>query len=215
MPLDDKRIAVRNAKFCFNCLNYGYQVSTCKFSHCPKCNRKHNSKLHGDQPVSDELIAHNSIEQSKTQSQTILYAWTTNISKQDDEKMNVMLCTSLVNVFDQYGKKQVCRTVLDSGSQLNFITTDCALRLGLSFQTSPTNITGVGSISASTTNVFTSLFRHIVDILPSVEINQKSFVFPAHLQSVLAALKTQIADLWSSYLRLINKVSLVIQVSWH
>lgn len=154
MSIADRRNVVMIAKLCFNCLNYGHQVSACKFSHCPKCNKKHNSKLHDDRVVIDESINHESNEQSSSNNQTVLYAGKTTNSKHNDDNMNVMLSTSVINVLNRYGKMQVCRAVLDSGSQLNFISTDCALKLGLSSHTSSMNITGVGSISSTATDVY-------------------------------------------------------------
>lgn len=202
MSIADRRNVVMKAKLCFNCLNYGHQVSDCKFSHCPKCNKKHNSKLHDDRVVIDESITHESNEQSSSNNQTVLYAGKTTNSKHNDDNMNVMLSTSEINVFNRYGKMQVCRAVLDSGSQLNFISTDCALKLGLSSHTSSINITGIDSISSTATDVFQATFTSrlnnykftasfhalstIVDTLPSVEIDRKSFVVPIHLQGMLA-----------------------------
>lgn len=140
MSLNDRKNAVRTAKLCFNCLNYGHQVATCKFSCCPKCNKKHNSKLHDNQAIDNTLTNPNPNEQSSNQHHTVLYTETATTSKHNAKNMNVMLSTALIHVYDQCGQLQVCRAVLNSGSQLNFISADCALTLGLPLHTSPLNI---------------------------------------------------------------------------
>lgn len=62
--------------------------------------------------------------------------------------MNVMLATAIIHVNDKNGQPRPYRAVLDSGSQLNFITDACALELGLQLTNVSYNILGVDGMSS-------------------------------------------------------------------
>lgn len=73
-------------------------------------------------------------------------------------KLNIMLSTSLVNVQSNDGKWQKCRAVLDSGSQLNFITKECAKRLGLCYSSNAQQcISGVGTMASSVSHSYSTV----------------------------------------------------------
>lgn len=117
-----------------------------------------------------------------------------------------LLCALKVRLGYAYynaGRLQLVRAVLDSGSQLNFITSDCAKRFSPSRSNSmQQHITGVGAMSSSTTRSFQAVLRSmlndtqlnvilhglpiIVNALPSHLINQSSIIFPEHTQNQLA-----------------------------
>lgn len=120
MAVSERKVAVSRLRLCFNCLNYGHQVKDCKFSGCPKCNRKHNSKLHEEQGSTD-ISVNKSVHSSSGEENAVLCAELYE-SLQEPLSMQVMLATASVNVYDSKGQPQLCRAVLDSGSQLNLIT---------------------------------------------------------------------------------------------
>lgn len=55
----------------------------------------------------------------------------------------VMLAKVVVEVCDDYGNIVQCRVVLDSGSQVNFVTNQCARRLGLFLVDAAVSLNGV------------------------------------------------------------------------
>lgn len=55
-----------------------------------------------------------------------------------------MLATVIVEVCDGLGNTIRCRAVLDSGSQLSFITSQCVRRLGLNVSNVVLPISGIG-----------------------------------------------------------------------
>lgn len=61
-----------------------------------------------------------------------------------------MLATAIVYILDSDGNRQRCRAILDSGSQLNFITSTCAQCLHLNQTNVSLSISGVGTMSSST-----------------------------------------------------------------
>lgn len=129
MALLDRRQLISTLRLCFNCLNFGHQVSACRLSACPKCGKKHNSRLHEDHHA-DTSTGTNANTSSSADERTVLYTETIK-PEEPNSAMNVMLATSFVVVNDKTGQPHKCRVVLDSGSQLNFVTNDCAKRLGI------------------------------------------------------------------------------------
>lgn len=59
-----------------------------------------------------------------------------------------MLSTAVICVYDVHGPPQSRRAVLDSGSQVNFNTQDCAKRLGLLLSITSFMISSVGSMKS-------------------------------------------------------------------
>lgn len=62
--------------------------------------------------------------------------------------MNVMLATAIIHVKDKDGQPRPYRAVLDSGSQLNFVTHAYAVELGLQPSSTSSNIVGVDGMSS-------------------------------------------------------------------
>ena len=58
--------------------------------------------------------------------------------------MQVLLATVSIQIRNSAGKLSLCRAVLDSGSQVNFITRECARRLGLSMTNVNIPVVGIG-----------------------------------------------------------------------
>jgi len=54
LTVPDRRELVSKKRLCFNCFYSNHQAQDCRFPSCPKCVRKHNSKLHLDQIHEDE-----------------------------------------------------------------------------------------------------------------------------------------------------------------
>ncbi|CAI6373964.1 unnamed protein product [Macrosiphum euphorbiae] len=200
MSTNDRRNFVMKSRLCFNCLNFGHQVSSCYFPPCPRCGEKHNSKLHEEQANTsnqDASIAND--DDSPEPHATAMY---TEISAQETENLNVILATAIVNVCDTFGRMHSCRAVLDSGSQLNFITNSCAKRLNLSTASHTLNIVGVSAMASTakqlqdtimtsrfgdfkTTIKFYSL-QTIVSALPSQVLIRDNLKMPHNILNQLA-----------------------------
>ncbi|XP_025192641.1 uncharacterized protein LOC112592702 [Melanaphis sacchari] len=205
MSIADRKNAVAVAKLCYNCLNYGHQIKDCRLSSCPKCNKRHNSKLHEDTPPNHTLNEPNCTESTMVGStpSSVLFSGTTNNVQSSDVNFNIMLSTSIIKVQDQAGNWHNCRAISDSGSQLNFITHECAKKLKLqSYDNTQQPITGIGSISSSATQSFSASISSrfcehhltavlhslptIVNVLPSHRIQQSNLILPRHIKDKLA-----------------------------
>ncbi|CAL8068951.1 unnamed protein product [Orchesella dallaii] len=143
---------VKKHRLCFNCLRNDHRLSTCKsYSTCRKCQKKHHTMLHLDNSSrgkgDDSSDAKNSSSANTGEKEVASHF----ASEEDNEDTHVLLATAIVKVIDRSGGQQLCRVLLDQGSQASFISEACARNLGLKRQHSNITITGIsGGVSAST-----------------------------------------------------------------
>lgn len=127
-------------------MGINHHARTCTFSNCPKCNRRHNSKLHlaeGDKAVTVDIDdTSGAVEHSLCATQDL--AQSMHVSG-----YSVILATAVVFINDISGIPQPCRALLDSGSQFNFITDACAQSLKLSRTKYNLPIVGINSMRSN------------------------------------------------------------------
>ncbi|XP_022180294.1 uncharacterized protein LOC111040631 [Myzus persicae] len=200
MNTTERRNVVIKSKLCFNCLSFGHQVSTCFFPPCPSCGEKHNSKLHESQTNTTNTHAPTTSDDDTPQPHaTTMY---TEIGVTSAENLNVLLATAIVNICDNFGRMHSCRAVLDSGSQLNFVTNSCAKRLNLSMTSNALNIVGVSAMASTAkqlqdtilcsrfgdfkTNIKFYSLQTIVSALPSQLLIRDRLKMPDNILNQLA-----------------------------
>lgn len=147
---------VRNSRLCFNCLSPGHRVNDCLSNfNCGKCKQRHNTLLHyegyrnintdnkEDEQASNSknsqgIIDDNGdVEEEQSTPRNVLWA---------SQKTNhVFLATAIVLIYDKNGIKKQCRAVLDSGSQINFISKKLANMIGLPHEPINQPISGIGA----------------------------------------------------------------------
>lgn len=147
-------------KLCFNCLGIGHNTRQCKLGHCRKCEKKHNTLLHREQSDS-----YNNLKEDDTKSNTTVNEHTrdnnplqlTNnyCAYKQDVQTQVLLSTALVHVYDANGQIQLCRILLDSASQSNFISEACVQRLKLKRKNNAIPIIGINNSVAKATHSVT------------------------------------------------------------
>ncbi|XP_017467393.1 PREDICTED: uncharacterized protein LOC108359838 [Rhagoletis zephyria] len=106
---------------CINCLSKGHQMAQCPSTHrCKVCSKQHHSLLHRgstsaqqttNPPPSREAAVHTHMHNSSSD--------------------NVILATAMILVRDSSGDYRLGKALLDSCSQVNFITEEFAQRLSL------------------------------------------------------------------------------------
>lgn len=142
---------VRTARVCFNCLRKGHLSKECSSSkHCKKCLNQHHTLLHGDKEVSVKPEAQSNVSVPKSTEEHAAPAQpsapegnatvSTSCSCNSAQPMKtVLLLTAVVHLTDSRNQLQPCRVLLDSGSQVNFISEKMADSLGLPKQPARTS----------------------------------------------------------------------------
>jgi hypothetical protein len=144
MGVQDRKSLVVDNKLCFNCMFSGHSSRNCPVNFkCRHCGLKHHRLLHQD---------------STTESSPAPVSSLLATSKFSDKV--VLLSTLLVKIRDATGKFQTCRAFLDTGSETNFVSEDCAKRLGVKGEKTNIPITGIGGTSADPAKAILSLTIH-------------------------------------------------------
>jgi len=136
-----RREYVQTHKLCFSCLSSTHMVDMCKSKYlCGKCQQRHHTLLHfqtDSKPTttSDQVVAPSDGGEAGGSN--------TKFSGMSASGSTVLLGTALVRVLDQRGNYHVVRVLLDSGSQISAITTDCVARIGLARRKCESEIVGL------------------------------------------------------------------------
>jgi len=122
MSIADRKLVVSKNRLCFNCLSYGHQVFQCKYSHCKKCTKNHNTLLHDDNASHGQSSATNDSLQQQSNNLVAMCAAYDHSKTQNTISLTqphqVMLATVVFTIIDSLGISRPCRAVLDSGAQL-------------------------------------------------------------------------------------------------
>ncbi|XP_044249598.1 uncharacterized protein [Drosophila takahashii] len=166
-----RRSFVKEKSLCYNCLRPGHGVSKCKSTYkCRQCKGNHHSLLHvqanpqaignlAQIPREDERNTSASNNTSVTLShfaqgegtQSVVCAQGTAKSAQESEVKRSILPTAMVYVQNAKGDHVTCRLLLDTGSELSYVSERCIQALGLTRSASRILVTGISSVKADTT----------------------------------------------------------------
>lgn len=164
LPAMQRLEKVRAANLCFNCLRKGHRSSSCQSSNtCRKCQKRHHTLLHEDPADKDKV----KLEVSSTESEANVLATAHGPVKQIDSESSVnlhptssttfscnfmqstktvLLLTAIVHAIDKHNQPHKCRVLLDSGSQVNFVSEEMASLLGWPKQRADVHITGINAL---------------------------------------------------------------------
>ncbi|XP_062713533.1 uncharacterized protein LOC134290411 [Aedes albopictus] len=182
---------IRSIGLCLNCLRKGHLSKHCPSTKsCRQCNRKHHTLLHEESnPDDTQGVEGNEPKSSNTTSSSVPVSASSKVSppvsttcscsKAARESKTVLLLTAVVHAFDKHGKPHPCRVLLDSGSQVNFVTERMANLLQLPKTKADVPITGI--------NALRSLAREKV----SVTIRSRSTEFQASIECLVTPKVTQ------------------------
>ncbi|XP_058816823.1 uncharacterized protein LOC131680122 [Topomyia yanbarensis] len=170
---------IRSIGICFNCLRKGHFARECSSDKtCRKCQRRHHTLLHEERTSNKDDISSNvftSIENKAvefsmvapaiiqpTENQITPTTTDSSVSTMCScnftcERKTVLLLTAVVHALDKDNQPHLCRVLLDSGSQVNFVTEEMANILGIPKQRANVPITGI--------NALRTLARDKVDVM--------------------------------------------------
>lgn len=140
----DRVSFVREKRLCYNCLSPYHKIDACKSRFvCQKCRRRHNTIIHLEQ---QEKLEQNSEDASQSNAGFKTPEEPHKVScAAQHANAHVFLATAIVFVTDNFGNKRKCRVVLDSGSQINFISKRLVNLLQLPRKSASLLISGIGA----------------------------------------------------------------------
>ncbi len=173
MSSNERRSHVIANRLCFNCLSPGHACPDCKSSStCRSCSRKHHTLLHSSftNPQSTSIQSTNvstseAIEEAiddkiepiaSTSSENIPHShkstFAAKVTEPDSHTtFKSILPTAIINIKSVYGKWIQARALLDSGSEVSFITSSLFRKLGITCNHAKQVVTGLAEASIGTT----------------------------------------------------------------
>ncbi|XP_053961109.1 uncharacterized protein LOC128865111 [Anastrepha ludens] len=143
----------KKLSLCLNCLKGGHQMRDCKSGSCRACQLKHHTLLHFDRTSSASTSISGPVTQPPTLKSNTIAATSsvpghalTSRSPSDA----VLLATAVIFVKNRAGTFVPCRALLDSGSQLHFITNRFTNQLQLRRTKYSAAVSGIGDANLST-----------------------------------------------------------------
>ncbi|XP_055550632.1 uncharacterized protein LOC129733088 [Wyeomyia smithii] len=144
MSYHERLAQVNRLKLCRNCLKT-HPGSSCKAGSCRKCNFPHHTLLH---PLITGSQTPNTAESSTDQLQSAQSFISALDSAGGLGSANVLLATVAINVLDKKGHPHACRAVLDSASQVNFISDSLRKQLGIDTSHANVDLEGISAATA-------------------------------------------------------------------
>ncbi|XP_055543206.1 uncharacterized protein LOC129728775 [Wyeomyia smithii] len=135
---------VNRLKLCRNCLKAHPGIS-CRVGTCRKCNFPHHTLLHP--PVTGQQTPNTTGSQSNQlqSAQSFISALD---SSGGHSSAKVLLATVAINVLDKKGHPYACRAILDSASQVNFISDSLRKQLGIDTSHANVDLEGISAATA-------------------------------------------------------------------
>lgn len=196
---------VQSHSLCTNCLVPGHSATQCRNrSNCFKCRKRHNTLLHIDQNNTNDLINFSNTQTAipSTSSSTTATVHLSQLNKNKQTFNTVLLATALVTLTNPHGLSITLRALIDSGSQVSFITANAAKLLQLKSMPTNTSLFGIGqthagnamritsAILSSTTYAEFTLYSDFL-IIPEITgpLPNSSFIFKSwpHIQNLALA----------------------------
>ncbi|XP_060861782.1 uncharacterized protein LOC132938783 [Metopolophium dirhodum] len=198
LSINDRLNIIRDTHLCFNCLSAYHTTKTCKSNgSCGECGLKHNTLLHFSKSVSDDQKVSNTSEgESSATGALSATLWSSG-------NRYAFLATAQVIVKNTNGMQFICRAVLDSGAQVNFISKRLQNVLKLSGERVALPVSGIGSSrTQSTTRVDIKVCSRVSPfqaniscyVLPSIVNTLSSSTRPSDGWGIKENILSQLAD---------------------
>ncbi|KAM8718283.1 hypothetical protein ACLKA7_000985 [Drosophila subpalustris] len=162
MSIEQRRSYIKDKLLCFNCLKPGHTSAKCGSAHsCKHCRGRHNTLLHTQVPPLQSSA--NQTQQIKTasedsQEQKISLVTNRHISQAPRAATCILSQgRNKGTLRNAHGTFTACRVLLDSGSELSYVSERCIHALGIARSPSRIFVSGISSVKAETTRGFSKL----------------------------------------------------------
>lgn len=155
MSVQDRHKLRKEKQLCYNCLGKNHPTKECtNLNNCRKCDGRHHTFLHYDNRKSDR--SSNQEDQNKNEGDNTKYQRPPATLHVETRKTDVMLATAIVGVHAPNGRKTKTRVLIDSGSELSFVSQSLVQMLGLPKSKTDLTISGLSGTALNTIRYVTS-----------------------------------------------------------
>ncbi|UYV84526.1 hypothetical protein LAZ67_X002475 [Cordylochernes scorpioides] len=204
MSIQNRIGYVKQNQLCFNCLRGNHSVENCKITNrCFHCNKNHHTLLHviSSPPRQRESSSVQFTSPKSVQPSNVPSTSTSCCLSGADGSIQILLSTAIIHIQDINGEDQICRALLDNGSQRSLITEKCAAKLGIPIRRKRIAVGGLGDqlVESSLGEVFirfSSHFDHqsfettalvltkLTNNIPSFTVNKTNY---SHMKGLILA----------------------------
>ncbi|XP_031341104.1 uncharacterized protein LOC116169216 [Photinus pyralis] len=192
-PVQKRVETASKIQVCKNCLKHSSKYKCNSRYKCKHCQRPHNSILclsnsaTSPSEIPSELVLNNSVP-----STSVTPELTSLVCTDSDQ---VLLSTAIIQVLSKQNKWVRARCILDSGSQVSFITKNLCTKLGFKPNPSNTSIIGINGNKSSAsgiidiklssvvndfqTDLSCLVTPHITQNLPSTNVHRENISIPS------------------------------------
>ncbi|UYV63643.1 hypothetical protein LAZ67_2005151 [Cordylochernes scorpioides] len=165
MSIQNRIGYVKQNQLCFNCLRGNHSVENCKITNrCFHCNKNHHTLLHviSSPPRQRESSSVQFTSPKSVQPSNVPSTSTSCCLSGADGSIQILLSTAIIHIQDVNGEDQICRALLDNGSQRSLITEKCAAKLGIPIRRKRIAVGGLGDqlVESSLGEVFIRFSSH-------------------------------------------------------
>lgn len=207
IPVPERAAEIRKFRLCYNCLRSGHMASECRSDGCRKCHGRHNTLLHPEREtasttnVKEEFknmsSSHKPSEgvhacldiEEQTCNDSLVVATSCSLPRTPNQV--VILSTAVIYVKDSANNFVKCRALLDSGSQMNFMSLSLAKQLNLKTKKINVPISGVNEML---TNIESQTYSSIKSCYNSFSANV-SFLVLKNITSNIPVRSMDISNL--------------------
>ncbi|XP_024876608.1 uncharacterized protein LOC112457662, partial [Temnothorax curvispinosus] len=162
----ERHSTAKTANLCFNCLRAGHGANNCTSTGtCRSCQARHHTLLHFGRssgpvgtPADTGAPSETAAEESSSPQHNEPLVTMTSVAKSSS---TVLLSTVQAEALDVHGNPFPVRMLLDSASQLNFISENCMQRGGFGRTKGRTVVLAVNDTKAAATRGSTSLMIQV------------------------------------------------------
>ncbi|KAJ0177477.1 hypothetical protein K1T71_007486 [Dendrolimus kikuchii] len=181
---------ISDFKICFNCFHRGHYANQCKKPGCNLCKRRHNTLIHVTDYNTLKSNGHSNGKQANNNQSSPAteganpVALSANIlpsHQEDSQRVDVLLPTALIKVFDSNNREHIARAVLDTGSTCSLMSMSLRNKLNLPYNCVDKSIQGINNVKS---HVNKKCYMSITSFDGKFKSNLKCFVLRSILDNV-------------------------------
>ncbi|XP_070510435.1 uncharacterized protein [Cardiocondyla obscurior] len=208
LPVESRIDEIRRLRLCLNCFSSDHFVRNCKSSSCRSCGERHNTLCHiprrdvgaaaeSREPEMGAGDASDGAALCSVASVGPVAPRTAGAIQGGAERVQVLMATAVV-ILKSKGSSTLIRVLLDSASEVNFVTVATCKKLNLQLENVTEAISGINNLSCAIKygcrvnmksrisnfemNMFCLVVPSITKRLPSMSIRSSELSVPKNLQ---------------------------------